>query len=200
MADVLEADVAAGVGRRRPSAGGRVDAEVLARALGHDDDGVRALGQPALEAAQEPALRRRACSGTSGISTKLASVDASAAWQAMKPECRPISLTRPMPLRAPVASTWAPRIASTAAANALSKPKLRSMKWMSLSIVLGMPMTAIEQAAPLDLGDDLGRAAQRAVAADHEQHADPQRLRGVSTISPGSWLPRDVPSTVPPFW
>ena len=53
-----------------------------------------------------------------------------------------MSLTSPMPLRAPLASTCALRIASTAAANALSKPKLRSMKWMSLSMVLGMPMTA----------------------------------------------------------
>ena len=32
---------------------------------------------------------------------------------------------------------------STAAEKALSKPKLRSMKWMSLSMVLGMPTTAI---------------------------------------------------------
>ena len=53
-----------------------------------------------------------------------------------------MSLTSPMPLRAPLASTCALRITSTAAANALSKPKLRSMKWMSLSMVLGMPMTA----------------------------------------------------------
>ena len=46
-----------------------------------------------------PSPSRR--SGTSGMSTKFASVDASAAWQAMKPECRPISFTRPMPLSRP---------------------------------------------------------------------------------------------------
>ena len=134
------------------------------------------------------------------MSTKFASVEASAAWQAMKPEWRPISFTRPMPLRAPVASTWAPRIASTAAAKALSKPKLRSMKWMSLSIVFGMPTTAIGQPAPLDLGDDL--VAPRAACRRRRSRTAtpiPSATRR-STISPGSWLPRDVPSIVPPCW
>ena len=62
----------------------------------------------------------------------------------MNPECRPITFSKPMPLLAPVASTWALRMASAAAAAALSKPKLRSMKWMSLSIVFGIPTTEID--------------------------------------------------------
>ncbi len=79
----------------------------------------------------------------SGMTTRSTSVEASAAWQATKPECRPITFTSPMPLWAPVASTRAARMTSTAAENALSNPKLRSMKWMSLSMVLGTPTTAI---------------------------------------------------------
>ncbi len=39
-----------------------------------------------------------------------------------------------------------------------------------------------EQAAPLDLGDDLDGAAQRAVAADDEQRADAQRLQPVDHL------------------
>ncbi len=135
--------------------------------------------------------------GTSGIRTKLASVDASAAWHAMKPECRPISLTRPIPLRAPVASTCALRIASTAAANALSNPKLRSMKWMSLSIVLGIPITAIERPRRWTSATIWWRpaASRRRRSRTGRQFRSAAR---VSTISPGSWLPRDVPRMVPP--
>ena len=119
-------------------------AELLPRAFGHDDDRVCVLLEPALEEAQEPASPS-SCSGTSGISTASTSVDAIAAWHAMKPEWRPISLTTPMPLLAPVASTCAPRMTSTAAENAVSKPKLRSMKWMSLSMVFGIPTTPMSR-------------------------------------------------------
>ena len=38
------------------------------------------------------------------------------------------------------------------------------------------------QPAPLDLRDDLARAAQRAVAADHEQHADAERRERVDHL------------------
>ena len=103
-----------------------------------------------------------------------------------------------MPLRAPVASTCALRIASTAAANALSNPKLRSMKWMSLSIVLGIPITAIERPRRWTSATIL--VAARSVPSPPITNRAPIRSAArVSTISPGSWLPRDVPSTVPPF-
>jgi hypothetical protein len=45
----------------------------------------------------------------------------------MNPECRPISLTRPIPLAVDLASTCAARIASLARLNAVWKPKLWSM-------------------------------------------------------------------------
>ena len=61
----------------------------------------------------------------------------------MKPECRPISLTRPTPFGADCASTRAARIDSAACADAVWKPKLWSMNGMSLSIVFGIPTTAI---------------------------------------------------------
>ncbi len=100
----------------------------------------------------------------------------------MKPEWRPISFTSPTPLGAERASTCAARIDSVARENAVWKPKLWSMNGMSLSIVFGMPTTAISQPA---LGDHVGdplRAVQRAVAADHEQDVDAQLLEAVDDL------------------
>ena len=56
------------------------------------------------------------------------------------------------------------------------------MNGMSLSIVFGMPTTAIRVAA---LGDHLGdllRAAHRAVAADDEQDVDAHLLQAVDDL------------------
>src|SRR5208337_1821906 len=52
-----------------------------------------------------------------------------------------MSLTSPIPFIAPIASTWAHDTVFTASAKAVSKPKLLSRYMMSLSIVLGIPMT-----------------------------------------------------------
>ena len=47
---------------------------------------------------------------------------------AMKPDCRPMSLIRPMPLGYPSASLWAPLMALVAMSTAVSKPKEREMR------------------------------------------------------------------------
>jgi hypothetical protein len=52
-------------------------------------------------------------------------------------------LTSPIPFAVDVASTRAARMASLAWENAVWKPKLWSMCGMSLSIVFGMPTTAM---------------------------------------------------------
>ena len=87
----------------------------------------------------------------------------------MKPALRPMSFTSPMPLGAPRASVWAQLIASRAFSIAVPKPNERYTKGKSLSIVLGMPTTAIWPPAAPGFDGDRQRAALRAVAADAER-------------------------------
>ena len=61
----------------------------------------------------------------------------------MKPDSRPISFTNPIPFLAPFASTWADEIALPASETAVAKPNDLWIKEISLSIVFGMPITAI---------------------------------------------------------
>jgi hypothetical protein len=75
--------------------------------------------------------------GASGSSVTLTSRDASDADSAMKPDCRPISLTRPTPLRAASASVCAHVSGCTACSTAVSNPNDRSISGMSLSMVWG---------------------------------------------------------------
>ena len=100
----------------------------------------------------------------------------------MNPECRPITFTNPMPLLAPVASTWALRMASAAAAAALSKPKLRSMKWMSLSIVLGIPTTEMASLRRSISATSLVAPAQGPVPADDEQRPEAHLFQSVDHL------------------
>ena len=93
----------------------------------------------------------------------------------MKPACRPISLTSPTPPTAEWASTIAALIDFAASVKEVTKPKLWPMNGMSLSIVFGMPITPIVSPRRSDGVGDLGRAAHRAVAADHEQQVDAER-------------------------
>ena len=58
--------------------------------------------------------------GTSGIKQKLTSLLARVAAAAMNPDSRPISLTRPMPLPAPTASTCAVEVERRDSATAVS--------------------------------------------------------------------------------
>ncbi len=77
------------------------------------------------------------------MSVKLTCWLANVAAEAMKPASRPINFTRPMPLGAPFASTWAMSITSRAFSIAVEKPKERLTSGKSLSIVFGMPTTAM---------------------------------------------------------
>mmetsp|Transcript_9142 Transcript_9142/g.36871 ORF Transcript_9142/g.36871 Transcript_9142/m.36871 type:complete len:289 (+) Transcript_9142:292-1158(+) len=79
----------------------------------------------------------------SGIRQTSTSPDARAACMAMNPDCRPMTRTRPTPLNADRASMAADLIALIASSTAVWNPKVRSRRRMSLSIVLGMPMTAV---------------------------------------------------------
>mmetsp|Transcript_133087 Transcript_133087/g.315490 ORF Transcript_133087/g.315490 Transcript_133087/m.315490 type:complete len:233 (+) Transcript_133087:780-1478(+) len=63
------------------------------------------------------------------------------ACRAMKPECRPISFTKPTQLALQVASTYPALMARSASIHAVSKPKVQSSIGMSLSMVLGIPTT-----------------------------------------------------------
>ena len=56
------------------------------------------------------------------------------------------------------------------------------MNGMSLSIVFGMPTTAIFAPALGDLVGDRLRAAERAVAADHEEDVDARALEAVDDL------------------
>jgi hypothetical protein len=87
-----------------------------------------------------------------------------------------MSLTTPTPLAAPRASTCAPRMTSTLAEKAVSKPKLRSMKWISLSMVLGMATTPIDKPRRSISATSLIAPAQRPVAPDDEEDADAEPL------------------------
>mmetsp|Transcript_9623 Transcript_9623/g.22470 ORF Transcript_9623/g.22470 Transcript_9623/m.22470 type:complete len:240 (-) Transcript_9623:558-1277(-) len=82
--------------------------------------------------------------GTSGTRQRSTSPEHIVACTAMKPECLPISLTIPIPFgRLHRASVCAERIAACASSTAVLKPKERSRRSMSLSIVLGTPHTAM---------------------------------------------------------
>ena len=110
----------------------------------------------------------------------------------MKPEWRPISCTRPTPSGTAVASTWAARMTSVALVNAVWKPKLCSMYGMSLSIVFGTPTTAMRRRR--------SATTSAIFSAPRIEPSPPMTNRTLmrscsrqSTISFGSWLPRDVP-------
>jgi hypothetical protein len=61
----------------------------------------------------------------------------------MNPDWRPISRTNPIPFRALRASIAALRIALIASSTAVWNPNVRSSNKMSLSIVFGIPTTAV---------------------------------------------------------
>mmetsp|Transcript_11763 Transcript_11763/g.37292 ORF Transcript_11763/g.37292 Transcript_11763/m.37292 type:complete len:243 (-) Transcript_11763:1847-2575(-) len=82
--------------------------------------------------------------GTSGTRHKSTSPEQSVACTAIMPDERPISLTIPIPLgKLHRASVCADSIAACASSTAVLKPKARSIRSISLSIVLGMPHTAM---------------------------------------------------------
>jgi hypothetical protein len=111
--------------------------------------------------------------GASGVRQKLTWLSASVVWAAMKPASRPISLTSPMPLRAPIASRARPRWPR----SRLSRGRLEAEGALvdEVDVVVdrfGHAHHGDGQPAPGDLGGDGLGAAQRAVAPDREEDAD----------------------------
>ena len=137
--------------------------------------------------------------GASGMSTKLASRRARADCAAMNPDSRPMSLTMPMPLGVPTASTCAQPMASVALSTAVSKPKDCGTKLMSLSMVLGMPMMEMRMLR--------WRTSLAMAEAAFMEPSPPMTKRtltlsrsSASTISEGSCGPLEEPRSVPPNW
>ena len=115
----------------------------------------------------------------------------------MKPEWRPISLTRPTPLGDALASTCAARIA-------FGGDRERRLKAEALVDEHDVVVDRLGNADHGDLGPALcdlvgnpHRAADRAVAADHEQHVDAHPLQAIDDLC-RSCSPREVPRIVPP--
>ena len=134
----------------------------------------------------------------SGIKQQSTSPLASAACVAIKPDCLPISRTKPIPFFALRASIAPHRIALIASSTAVWNPKVRSRSKISLSMVLGMPTMAVFMfrarhirsiaSAPawLPLPPMTNRKSRSIVSME-------------STISPTSDPPRELPKIEPPF-
>ena len=101
----------------------------------------------------------------------------------MNPECRPISLTRPTPLGEALASTWAARIDLVASAE-------RGLKAEAL---IDEHDVVVDRLGNADDGDLRRRArrsprviciapAERAVAADDEQHVDAHLFQAIDDL------------------
>ena len=113
------------------------------------------------------------------------------------PLCRPISLTSPTPRYADAASTLAACSARWASWTAVSKPKHRSTRRTSLSMLLGTPTTLH---VTLRASHSAAMAAAAALpplppTTKHMSIASTARRR---TIDGMSAPPRDVPRIVPP--
>ena len=102
-----------------------------------------------------------------------------------------------MPLGMPLASVWAHSMASVALKTAVSKPKDWGMKLMSLSMVLGMPMTAILRLRACTSRLMLRAAFMLPSPPMTNRMLTLERSR-LSTISSADWGPRDEPRMVPP--
>ena len=92
----------------------------------------------------------------------------------------------------------AARIASAARSKAVWKPKLLSIQGMSLSMVLGIPTTPMSRPRLRASFASFWAPRRLPVPADHEQTTLTPCLTSVSIWAPGSVLPREVPSIVPP--
>mmetsp|Transcript_104 Transcript_104/g.429 ORF Transcript_104/g.429 Transcript_104/m.429 type:complete len:296 (-) Transcript_104:591-1478(-) len=134
---------------------------------------------------------------TSGIIHTSTSPDASEAFMAMKPLCRPISLTTPTPFNADLASIAAARIAFCASSTAVSNPNVLSMCRISLSMVFGIPTT--ETASPRRAHSSLMASAPAWLPFPPITNTMLMPCRSIeSTILGTSPPPRPVPITDPP--
>mmetsp|Transcript_13876 Transcript_13876/g.46842 ORF Transcript_13876/g.46842 Transcript_13876/m.46842 type:complete len:216 (-) Transcript_13876:723-1370(-) len=138
--------------------------------------------------------------GTSGTRHRSTSPDASVAWTAMKPEERPMSLTIPMPLgRLQRASVLAARMAACAASTLVWKPKLRSMRSTSLSMVFGMPATATLSCLLMH-SSEMVKAPRWVPSPPTTKSCVTRSLSRKLMILSMSKEPREDARTVPPSW
>ena len=94
-----------------------------------------------------------------------------------------MSFTRPMPLGEPTASVWAAWMASVATSTAVSNPKERLTRAMSLSMVLGMTMTAMRNSRRAISWQISVGGPEGAVAADEKEDADVDAVQGVHDLA-----------------
>mmetsp|Transcript_34796 Transcript_34796/g.71022 ORF Transcript_34796/g.71022 Transcript_34796/m.71022 type:complete len:239 (+) Transcript_34796:379-1095(+) len=133
----------------------------------------------------------------SGMSTASTTPDAMDACTAMKPDCRPISFTRPMPRRAELASTFAASSARCDSSTAVSNPKHLSMSRMSLSMDFGTPTTQQLTSCCWHMAlIALAPALPPLPPTTNSMSMPHMSIR--FTISLMLAPPRDVPSMVPP--
>mmetsp|Transcript_43834 Transcript_43834/g.135785 ORF Transcript_43834/g.135785 Transcript_43834/m.135785 type:complete len:222 (+) Transcript_43834:149-814(+) len=133
-------------------------------------------------------------SGRRQTSTCLA---ASVAVAAIQPQCRPMSLTRPMQFAFVVASTYAESMACFASSAAVSKPKVLSTSVMSLSMVLGTPTTA--HSWPISvIASKVCIAPLCVPSPPSTKYCRIFRFCRVFAISVCGGFPRSLTSTLPP--
>ena len=138
--------------------------------------------------------------GTSGMSTKFASGQVSAAWQAMNPECRPITLTRPTPLSALVAL-------AVRAADGVGGRGGGGLEAEAAIDEMDIVVDGLWNPRPPRWPAPGARSRPRSAWRRARSHRPPitnsasiPSATSRSTISRGSWPPRDVPRIVPPCW
>eukprot|EP00955_Chlamydomonas_euryale_P016608 177557-Chlamydomonas_euryale.AAC.5 len=117
---------------------------------------------------------------------------------AMKPDWRPMSFTKPRPWYALLASTFAASSARCASSTAVSNPKQRSTRRMSLSMDFGTPMTAhVTPCASHSCAIACAAALPPLPPITNTMLRPHKSIR--FTISVMLAPPREVPSMVPPL-
>mmetsp|Transcript_36503 Transcript_36503/g.107821 ORF Transcript_36503/g.107821 Transcript_36503/m.107821 type:complete len:230 (+) Transcript_36503:512-1201(+) len=120
------------------------------------------------------------------------------ACMAMKPDWRPMSFTKPRPWYALLASTFAASSARCASSTAVSNPKQRSTRRMSLSMDFGTPMTAhVTPCASHSCAIACAAALPPLPPITNTMLRPHKSIR--FTISVMLAPPREVPSMVPPL-
>mmetsp|Transcript_94249 Transcript_94249/g.211296 ORF Transcript_94249/g.211296 Transcript_94249/m.211296 type:complete len:341 (+) Transcript_94249:103-1125(+) len=150
-------------------------------------------------------MRASACARTfsrsisiSGIKQMSTCRAARAAFMAMKPQCLPISFTRPMQLALQTASTYAESTAFTASVHAVSKPKVWSNMGTSLSIVFGTPTTAHSWPIAV-MASKLCMAPLWVPSPPSTKYCRMFIFAMTLAISEWGGLPRSLTRTLPPF-
>ena len=137
--------------------------------------------------------------GTSGMSVKLTSWLASVAAAAMKPASRPMSLTRPMPLRAPLAPRRG-RKSSTSLGLGPRRSRSRTTARRTGCRCRSSWGCRRRRSAARGVRPPRRSDAPRAACRRRRRRTGCRSAAAArkSTITAGSWLPREEPRIVPP--